>query len=252
LTVRPRLIGLVAGLLILPLAACRAQVQVRVTLTATGSGTVAATLTLDRQAVAAVGDRVDLSDLRAEGWQVEGPAAAPDGSETLTVFHPFANPAEARALLARLGGPLRLTVTHTRGVTSSSVGLRGVVDLRGGLDALAGSIPALPAGVAAGLASVARAGGTVPTFAVAVVGAFPGTPSRVVGGGRVAGTTVTWSTPLGQTSVLSATSTRTDAAARGWLVASAFCVIALVVVVVIQLGVAARRRRGAADVTPPP
>ena len=252
MTHRPRLIWLVAGLLVLPLAACRAQVQVRVSLTAAGSGTVAASLTLDRQAVATVGDRVDVGDLRAEGWQVAGPAPAPDGSETLTVFHPFANPAEARTLLTRLGGPLRLTVTHARHVTSSSVGLHGVVDLRGGLDALAGSTPALPGGVAAALAALARSGGTVPTFAVSVVGAFPATPSRVVGGGQVVGTTVTWHTPLGQTSVLSATSTHTDTAAHRWLLAAAACLIALVVVVVIQVAVAARRRgRAAAAVTPP-
>jgi hypothetical protein len=252
LSARVRLIGLIAGLLVLPLAACRAQVEVRVTLTANGSGTVVATLTLDRQAVAAVGDRIDVADLRAAGWRVAGPAPAPDGSETFTVFHPFANPAEARSLLARLGGPLRLTVTHARHIASSSVGLHGVVDLRGGVDALAGSTPALPGGAAAALAAVARSGGTVPAFSVSVVGAFPGTPSRVVGGGRVEGTTVTWNTPFGQATVLSATSTRTNAAARRWLVAAAACVIALLVVLAVQAGVAARRRAGGGAVTPPP
>ena len=132
------------------------------------------------------------------------------------------------------------------------MGLHGVVDLRGGLDALAGSTPALPGGVAAALAALARSGGTVPTFAVSVVGAFPGTPSHVVGGGRVEGTTVTWHTALGQASVLSATSTHTDTAARRWLLAAAACVIALIVVVVVQAVVVARRRTEADDVTPPP
>jgi len=252
LTARRRLTGLIIALLVIPLAACRAQLQVHVTLTSSGSGTVAVTVVLDRQAVTTVGDRIDVADLRAQGWQVAGPAAAPDGSETLTVFHPFANPAEAQALLAHLGGPLRLAVTHTRHLASSSVGLHGVVDLRRGVDALAGSTPALPAGMAAALAALARSGGTVPTLAISVVGAFPGPPTRVVGGGRVEGTTVTWNTPLGQTSILSAASTRTDVTARRWLEAAAACVIALVVVVAIQATVTARRRARSVGVTPPP
>ncbi len=226
--------------------------QVRVTLTDGGAGTVAASLVLDAQAVAAVGDRVEVQDLRQQGWSVVGPVASPDGSETLTVAHPFANPGQAATLIARLGRPLRIDATSHRHLTSSSVGLHGVVDLRGGIDALAGSTPALPAGVGAAIAAVARAGGTVPTIDVQVVAAFPAPPTGVVGGGRVAATTVTWDVPLGTEAAIGATSTRTDATARHWLEAAGACLIGLLGVLAFEAAYGSRRRATPEAVTPPP
>jgi hypothetical protein len=249
LTPGRRLAGLVAGLFVLPLVACRADVQVRVTLTTAGRGTVAASLVLDHQAVATVGDRVDVSDLRREGWSVVGPVPSPNGSVTITVAHGFGGGAEAAALLARLGAPLHLSVSHHHGALSSWVGLHGVVDLRGGINDLGSSTAALPGGVAAALAAVARAGGTVPAFSAEVIAALPGRPSGVVGGGRLNGNTVTWAVPLGSESAIGVTSARTDTGAQRWLEAAAACLVALVVVVVTQ-AVLAARRSGAEAVTP--
>jgi hypothetical protein len=232
----------VVGLWALALAACRADARVNVTLTPSGSGTVAATLVLDRQAVAVVGERVDLSDLRQEGWTVTGPVRAPDGSASITVAHPFRGPAEGTALLARLGEPVHLAVTASRGALSSSVGLHGTVDLRGGVDALAGQVPGLPGGAAAALAAVARSGGTVPALSLHVVATLPGTPSGVVGDGKVDGTTVTWEAPLGAQTLLGAKSTHSDAAARRWLAAAVVLAVAFVVVVVLEALRGARRR----------
>jgi len=220
-------------------------VTVGVTVTRAGAGMVTATVVLDRQAVALVGDHVNVADLTAAGWQVVGPTAAGDGSETFRATHAFARPADGSALLTALGAPVRLRITSHTGTTSSSVGVAGTLDLRGGLDALAAS-----PGVSASLASLSRAGGTVPTVTVRATASLPGTPSGVTAGGAVTGDTVTWNAPLGSLTTIGALSARRDTAARHWLDAAIALVVALVLVLVVE-GVLAARRRAVA-VTPPP
>jgi hypothetical protein len=238
----PRAIAAVVAAI--ALASCRADARIQVTLTSSGAGAVAATLVLDRQAVAVVGDKVDLTDLAQEGWVVTGPVRAPDGSESVTVTHPFRTPAEGTALLARLGQPVHLTVLASRGALSSTVGLRGSVDLRGGVDAVAGQVAGLPGGASAALGALARAGGTVPTFSLQVSAALPGKPTAVVGRGTVAGATVTWDTPMGAQTVLGARTTHHDAAARRWLAAAVVLALAFIVVVGVEAFLAVRRRPG--------
>ncbi len=227
------------------LAACRADATIHVTVTTSGSGTVAAAIVLDRQAVAVVGDHVDLSDLRQEGWAVSGPARAADGSETVSVSHAFQSVNEGTALLARLGQPVQLAVTGSRGSLSSTVGVAGSVDLRGGVDALAGQVPGLPGGAAAALAAVARSGGTVPAFSLKVVATLPGRPAAVVGGGSVSGTTVSWDAPIGADTLLGARVTHRDSTAGRWLVAAGALAAVFVIVVALESWLAARRRRTA-------
>jgi hypothetical protein len=215
-----------------------------VTLSPSGSGTVAVTLVLDRQAVAVVGDHVGVSDLRAQGWSVTGPARAQGGSEALTVAHPFRDPGEATALLSRLGEPWHLTVTRGQGTFHSSVGVHGSVDLRGGIDALAGAIAGLPAGSAAALAAVARSGGTVPAFSVQLVVSLPGPPSHVAGPARLSGTTATWDLPIGQDVVVAVSSRRADAAAERWLAAAGVLALAFVAVIAVESVLVRRRAAG--------
>jgi len=241
------LLGLAAALVALPLAACRADVSVGVTVDRSGAGTVSATVVLDRQAVAVVGDHLDVTDLVRAGWRVVGPLAAADGSETFRATHAFARPADGTALLATLGAPVHLRITDHHATTSSSVGVAGTVDLRGGLDALAAS-----PGVGASLATVAKSGGAVPTVTVEVAASLPGRPTGITSGGTAAGDTVTWAAPLGALSTIGAVSTRADTAARHWLDAAAALAAALVLVVAVELGWAvrggrARHRRSRSD-----
>ena len=225
------------------LSACRADVRVQVALTPTGSGTVSARVVLDRQAAAVVGAGIDLGDLRRDGWQVTGPTPAGDGSQTISVSHPFADAGQATALLGRLGGPVHLTVLHHGGTVSSSVGVRGTIDLRGGLDALAGATPTLPGGLGPALAVVAKAGGTVPTVTVAFAAALPGSPGGVHGGATVAGDVVTWTAPLGAVTTVAVAASRTDTTAERWLAAAAALLVVLVALGVVEV-VRARRAPG--------
>jgi hypothetical protein len=224
------------------LVSCRADARIRVTMTSSGAGSVAATLVLDRQAVAVVGGAVDVHDLAQQGWTVTGPVRGADGSESTTVSHAFTSAAEGTALLARLGQPVQITLSASRGTLSSSVGLRGSVDLRGGVDAIAGQVAALPGGASAALAALARSGGTVPTFSMQVSAMFPGRPTAVVGAGEVNGATVTWDTPMGAQTLLGARTTHHDASAGRWLIAAVALALAFVAVVVAEALLAARRR----------
>jgi hypothetical protein len=244
----PRAGRILAGALaVLAVAACRADARINVTITSSGAGTVAATLVLDRQAVAVVGDRVDVSDLRQQGWSVTGPAKHADGSESITVAHDFRDAAEGTALLAHLGQPVQLTVIGSRGSLSSTVGLGGAVDLTGGPDALAGQVPNLPGGAAGALAAIAREGGTLPAFSVQVVAMLPGKPRTVVGRGRVSGATVTWDAPMGSRTTLGAKFRQTDAVAKRWLIGAAVLAVAFVAVVVVEAVVTSRRRGAHAE-----
>jgi hypothetical protein len=123
----------------LVLAACTLDVEVAVELEEDGSGVVEVTATLDAEAVARVGGdlaaALALDDLRADGWRVEGPTRAADGTTTVRLRQPFAGPEAADQVfeeLAGAGGPFRdLEVRLTRSLLETTWGFSGTVDLGG-------------------------------------------------------------------------------------------------------------------------
>ncbi|PLS76736.1 MAG: hypothetical protein CYG61_00665 [Actinobacteria bacterium] len=115
---------------------------VAVRATAEGGGEVSATVSLDREAAAQVPDLAEqlrVSDLRAAGWRIEGPAPAPGGRTEVRAVKPFGSPAEARRAMEELsgaGGPFgSLRLTRTRSFLKTRTSLAGTVDLTGGLEA---------------------------------------------------------------------------------------------------------------------
>jgi hypothetical protein len=128
---------LVAGLL--ALSACTLDVEVRVQVEDDGSGTVEVLATVDAAALGRIGGDLgavlDLEELRAEGWTVEGPTALPDGSATVRLSRHFDDPAGAQAAFEALegeGGPLRdLAVTRSQSLFRTRWGFTGTVDLGG-------------------------------------------------------------------------------------------------------------------------
>ena len=108
---RRRWAVLAAGLVVL-LAGCSTRATLTVTVHPDGSGTVALRLTLDAPAVQAaqaggtpLADEVRLSDLSAAGWRVGHWVTAKDGSASLTITKPFANPGQVAAIARELSGP---------------------------------------------------------------------------------------------------------------------------------------------------
>lgn len=132
-----------AGLLaVLALGGCRADLSVSVEAGADGGGRVAATVTLDREAVAQVPDlaaQLRVDDLEAAGWQVAGPSPVGDGGVTLRVSKRFTSSrGAARAIeeLSGAGGPFSsLRLTRQRGFFKTRTALVGAVDLGAGLGA---------------------------------------------------------------------------------------------------------------------
>jgi hypothetical protein len=229
----------------LPLLACQATAQVAVSTTPGGGGTLAVSLVLDAQAAARLdlASALQVGDLQRAGWQLVAPVTARNGSVTVTVRHPFHDPAQATALLGTLGAPLHLTLTRRRGLVSDRLALAGTVDLRGGVDAFADDRLRSSLGLtslASALAGLQRAGATTPTMDVQVVSDLPGRPRQVAGGGQVRGDTVTWTVPLGAVAVIGASTSSTDTTAEHWLEAAGALLVALAIAVVWE--VRARRQ----------
>jgi len=126
------------------LGACRVDAGVELTVKPDGTGDIEVTVTADHEVVAAAPDlatdlRVD--DLTASGWTVDGPTPTDDGGLRVVLTHPFANIAEANAILTQLSGPngplrdVAVDVTDKSGDVEWT--LAGTLDFSSGLDALA-------------------------------------------------------------------------------------------------------------------
>lgn len=194
------------------LAGCQVGVSVEVETTAEGGGRVRATVTLDGEAAAQVPDLTEqlrVSDLRAAGWAVEGPTAAPGGGVTVLASKPFATSAGATRAMQELGGGfggLRLRVD--RGFWRTTSELSGAVDLSSGLAAfgdeeLAGLVgnPTLGLDPAAVERELGRPLGDV--VAVELVGDLAGAVEADAPRTR-AGAPV-WAVPLGSSVAVGAT-----------------------------------------------
>jgi hypothetical protein len=124
------------------LAGCRVEGAVDVTLRGDGTGVVAATLTLDRDAMARLErygggpleQQVLVLDLLAAGWRSRGWERPPGGGARLRIEHPFSDPAQADDLVAALvggSGVVREVVAaRDRGVLRSRDRVAAVADLR--------------------------------------------------------------------------------------------------------------------------
>jgi hypothetical protein len=103
----PRLVAVLLGIVLL--SSCRLDIAVTVAMEPDGTGIVTLVATADAELVAQVPDLVDdlrLDDAVANGWQVEGPVAADDGSLTITLSHEFASATELANVLNSIGPPL--------------------------------------------------------------------------------------------------------------------------------------------------
>jgi hypothetical protein len=199
---------------------CQVSTRVAVDETASGRGVVAVTVTLDASALSAVGGQAALAaqlqdaDLRTAGWSVTGPVAGPRGTAVISASHPFADPAQASALVGEIAGtgpdssrPFRLVLTDHRTFWRTDRTLSGTVDLTCGLacfgdSGLTRSVGS-PTGVAPGPLSSGGPPGQVFTFAVAA--RLPGSMVTTNGSSQLDGT-VQWNPRLGQVLQLSAVS----------------------------------------------
>ena len=236
------------------LGGCRVDATVSVAVGADGSGSITLTLVADADLVArAPGLAADLrfADAVAAGWVVTGPAATSDGGLRVDLVHPFADVAQATALLANIngaGGPLH-DVSLTRTADGATTDVRGVLRVDGGLDAF--SDPDLLAALGAGpYANAIAASGSSPDDVAAVTLrlSLPGSVSDFSGTRR--GDAVVWTAPLDGSTVAVTASSRLGGSSGLWSVIAGVAVVLLVVWLLVGAALAvlvvrARRRRAA-------
>jgi hypothetical protein len=132
---------LVAGALVVVLAACHARATVTVRMHDDGSGAVVVQVVLDAAAVRAaevggvtLADRVRIADLPDAGWRVTPWHRTKAGGAVLTVAKPFQRPQQVAAVVRELNGahgPLRdFRASRDASTFSRTWTVRGTVDLR--------------------------------------------------------------------------------------------------------------------------
>jgi hypothetical protein len=239
----------VAVAVTLLLAGCGVQTRVDITARSNGSGVVVVLVTLDRSATAAVGDvagQLRSADLGRAGWSVHTTAGT-SGSTVIRASHAYATPAQAAALVADIAGtgpasrrPFRLALTRSTDWWRSTTEVRGVADLRCGLDCFgdAGLTTALgqATGVSPGAPSAQRR-----DFTFALQLTLPGTVGPTDATLR-SGHSLLWTPVLGQRTLLLATTASLEVGHVA-ITAVAAVVVVLVMPVVLFLVVRHRWRR---------
>ena len=138
-TVIRRLLALCACALVL--ASCQVDVDVDLSMADDGTGTITVVATADADVIRVVptlADELELDDVVAAGWEVQGPTATPDGGLTLTISHSFTSPEDATNLLNSIGPPFnQMSVQRTTVNNDTTTTLHGLLGLSNGFAAFA-------------------------------------------------------------------------------------------------------------------
>jgi hypothetical protein len=196
---QPRLLALVATLLVL--TSCRLDATVSIVMAGDGTGTVTITAVADAELAGEVPDlaeELELRDASDAGWTIEGPSSTDDGGLTITLTHAFRDAAEATALLSSIGGPFSSMAVTRRvdgvGVEASATNsIGGTLVLRRGFAGFADQQLIEAVG---GTPFGDRLGSTTPESAMSVrfVARLPGDVTAA-NGERDDGA-ITWDVPL--------------------------------------------------------
>lgn len=138
--------ALVRSLLVVALlavAGCQLRTDINITVEPDGSGEVVVAVALDEEGMdehPELLENLDFGDLRATGWEVSGPEEAADGFTRVSIRHEFGAPEEVAMLLDEVAGesgPFRdFSVVREDAFAETRYRFEGVVDFRGGVDAL--------------------------------------------------------------------------------------------------------------------
>ena len=240
-------------------AGCQLDVQVRLAVGDDGAGEVEVAAALDEAAAARVpllADQLEVDDLVATGWRVEGPSTEGDDRTWVRASKPFASAEDAAAVLDEVSGPDGpfgdLAVRREPSLLRDRWHVVGTVDLTGGIAAFSDEgLRARLDGTDVGLSDeelVAAAGRPVAealTFSVAVV--LPGdvTSNGSAGAGA---DDARWRPVLGEAVPIEATGRRVHTVTAALLALAAAAGVALVAVLVgraLRRGGPHGRRRSA-------
>jgi len=137
----PRVLLLLVGAVLL--ASCRLELDVNVAVEEDGSGSVEVVVGVDPDGIERIGGDLgavlEVDDLTAAGWAVDGPDLESDGYTRVRIRRRFADADEAAEIFADIAGdegPFQdFAVRRDRSFARTEWGFSGRVDFRGGLEA---------------------------------------------------------------------------------------------------------------------
>jgi len=132
--------ALAAVIFVMALVGCQVKLQVDTKVNPDGSGTVTVSVGLDPAALTQVGnlnDQLKVSDLKAAGWTVTGPAQASDGYTWVRASKPFDDATQATSVMDEVNGAdgafRDWKVSRSSSAWSTVWKVHGTVDLRQGM-----------------------------------------------------------------------------------------------------------------------
>lgn len=228
---------------LLALSACRLDVTVDVVMEPDGTGVVTLDATADAELMAQVPGLIDdlrLDDAIENGWVVDGPTEAADGSATIVLTHDFTSHEELANVLQSIGPPLTdMRAARTPADDQTTNAIDGDLQLPNGFESFAdadllAAVGGLP------FADEFAASAISPTDAMSFVFrvSLPGELISAETGTEVDGGVIEWTAPLDGTSVnvYTATVQRPASESGAWAgPVSTVALIALVVWVVLSV-----------------
>jgi hypothetical protein len=236
--------SLVLLVCLVALSACRLDVTVSVDMETDGTGTVTVVAVADADLVnrvPGIADDLRLEDAVAQGWVVDGPTLAADGSLTATLTHPFRSKDELANLLNSIGPPFTdMQAARNTENDQTTNAIDGTLVLPNGFDSFAdadlvAAVGGLP------FADEIAASGATPQSALSFTFrvALPGELISSETGNEVGDGVIEWVAPLDGSSVDLFTSTVQRPAGSGGAWAepvSQVAFVALIVWVVLAAG----------------
>jgi hypothetical protein len=141
------------------LSGCRLEIDLNVAVEEDGSGVVEVVVGLDEDAVERIGGDLEavleVDDLLAAGWEVDGPDLESDGYTRVRISRPFGTPEEAAEVFAQVAaddGPFQdFQVSRETSFAETRWSFTGRVDFTGGVesfgdDGLAAELDGQPLG----------------------------------------------------------------------------------------------------------
>jgi hypothetical protein len=222
---------------LLALSACRLDVTVDVVMEPDGTGIVTVDAMADAELMAQVPGLIDdlrLDDAVANGWVVDGPTEAADGSVSMTLTHDFTSHVELANVLQSIGPPLTdMRAARTPADDQTTNAIDGALQLPNGFESFADAdlleaVGGLP------FADEFTASGTTPTEAMSFVFrvSLPGELISAETGTEVDDGVIEWTAPLDGTSVNLYTATVQRPASEGGAWAGPLSTAALIALVV--------------------
>ena len=244
------------------LASCRVDQSVSLHVKPNGSGDVTVVVTADKDVVAKAPHLVtDLrtEDLATAGWKVSKPVSTKTGGLSLTLVHPFKNPAEANVVLSQVSGakgPLHdMLLARTGKDTNSTWTLSGRLEVTGGLEAFIDEAGLQLLGSAPYAADVEESGLDLgDAVGLSFTAQLPGKIDQTTGVASANG--ITWAVPMDGSKVdVATTSTNVDIASSisrvGKVLLLGLLVLWIAATLILVMLVANARARRSNKVPPP-